>query len=92
VTDKYQGGIEVLVVLLDIVGIVLGRFPLVHRVEVEACIVGLDGLEESSESILDAACSQQSATQGTEVAGRTTWDQFAEVTPRRSFRCLQCHP
>jgi len=51
---EYQGSIEVLVVLLDVVGIVLGRLPLVHRVEVDARIVGLDGLEEGSESILEA--------------------------------------
>ena len=62
-TDEYQGGIEVLVVLLDVVGIVLSRLPLVHRVEVEARIIGLDGLEEGSESILEAGSSQRSAAQ-----------------------------
>jgi len=46
VTYEYQRGIEVLVVLLDIVGIVLGRLSLVHRVEVEARIARLDELEE----------------------------------------------
>ena len=51
---EYQGGIEVLVVLLDVVGIVLGCLPLVHCVEVYARIVGLDRLEEGSESILEA--------------------------------------
>ena len=58
---EYQGGIEVVVVLLDVVRIVLGRLPLVHGVEVEAGIVGLDGLEESPESILEAASAQHSA-------------------------------
>ena len=52
-TYKNQGGIEVLVVLLDIVGVILGRLPLVHRVEVETGIVVLDGREECSESILE---------------------------------------
>jgi len=55
---EYQGGIEVLVVLLDVVGIVLGRLPLVHGVEVNARIAGLDGLEETSEGILEAASGQ----------------------------------
>ena len=60
---EYQGGIEVLVILLDVVGIVLGRFPLVHGVEVEAGIFRLDGLEESSESILKATSGQRSVMQ-----------------------------
>ena len=64
-THEYQGGIEVLVVLLDVVRIVLCRFPLVHRVEVDACIISLDGLEESSESILEATSGHQSETQPT---------------------------
>ena len=76
---KYQGGIEVLVVLLDVVGIVLGRLPLVHGVEVEARIAGLDWLEESSESILEAASGQQLATEATECIERTTWDRFGVV-------------
>ena len=48
--------------LLDEVRIVLGRLPLVHRVEVDARVIGLDGLEERSESILEAASGQRSAT------------------------------
>ena len=40
---EYQGGIEVLVVLLDILHIVLGRLLLVYRIEIEAGVVGLDG-------------------------------------------------
>ena len=39
---------SVLVILLDIVRIAFGRLPLVHRVEVYAGIIGLDGLEEIS--------------------------------------------
>ena len=60
-THKNQSGVEVLVILLDIVRIVLHRLPLVHRVEVEARVVGLDGLEERSECILEATDVQQSA-------------------------------
>ena len=84
---EYQSGIEVLVVLLDVVGIVLGRLPLVHGVEVEARIAGLDWLEESSESILEAASGQQLATKATECIERTTWDRFGAVgTPCRPFQ------
>jgi len=61
-THKYQGGIEVLVILLDVVHIILSRLPLVHRVEVEAGIVGLDGLEERSESFLKTTWAERSAT------------------------------
>ena len=39
---KNQGGVEVLVILLDVVGVILGRFPLVHGVEVETSVVVLD--------------------------------------------------
>ena len=65
VAHEYQGGIEVLVILLDVVHVVLGRFPLVHGVEIDAGIVGLDGLEESSEGILEATFGQFSAMQAT---------------------------
>ena len=54
-THEDQGGIEVLVVLLDVVNIILCGFPLVHRIEIESGIVVLDGLEECSECILEAA-------------------------------------
>jgi len=39
--DEYQGGIDVLVILLDIAGIALGRLPLVHHVEVDTRVTGL---------------------------------------------------
>ena len=57
-TYENQGGIEVLIVLLDIVCVILGRLPLVHSVEVGAGVVGLDGLEESFESILKTVTGQ----------------------------------
>ena len=61
-THENQCSIEVLFVLLDIIHVVLGRLPLVHRVEVEARVVGLNGLEERSESITEAMSSKRSAT------------------------------
>ena len=45
--DKYQGGIEVLTVLLDIPRIALGRLLPVHHLEVDGGIISLGGLEES---------------------------------------------
>jgi len=57
-THKNEGSVEVLVVLHDIVCIVLHCFLLVHRIEIDARIVGLDGLEELSEGILEAASAQ----------------------------------
>ena len=42
-THKNQDGVEVLVILLDVVHIILlGRLSLVHGVEVDAGIVGLE--------------------------------------------------
>jgi hypothetical protein len=85
---EYQGGIEVFVVLLDVLRIVLGRFPLVHRVEVDAGIISLDRLKERPESILKATSSQRSDDARNRSRRRTTWNQFAEVGARcRSF----CH-
>ena len=58
VTHEYQRSIEVLVILLNVVRIVLHCLPLVHGVEVESRIVGLDGLEKGPESILEATFTQ----------------------------------
>ena len=52
-TYKNQGGIEVFVVLLDVVGVVLCRLPLVHCIEVKTSVLVLDRLKERSESILE---------------------------------------
>ena len=60
-THEYQGGIEVLVVLLDVVRIILSRFLLVHRVEIESRVIVLDGLEERSESIFKTVIPLRSA-------------------------------
>ena len=62
-THEYQGGVEVLIILLDIVHAVLGRLLLVHRIEVEARIIGLDGSKESSENILEAVFGQRLVAQ-----------------------------
>ena len=54
VTHENQGGVEVFIVLLDIVGIIFGCLLLVDGVEVDTRVVGLDGLQERSESVLYA--------------------------------------
>jgi len=73
--DKRHTNIKVvLVVLLDVVGIILGRLPLVHGVEVDTMFTGLDWLEESSESILEATSGQQSVAKATRRVERTIWD------------------
>jgi len=64
-TYEYQGGSEVLGVLLGEVHIELGRLPVVHRVEVDAMVTGFDGLEEGSESILETTSGQRSAAKET---------------------------
>jgi len=92
-THKNQGGVEVLVVLLDVVHIVLGRLPLVHGVEVDTGIIGLDGLEEGSQGVLETTPSQRSETQTMEGVTRTTLDRFlAAGIPFRSFRSFQHSP
>jgi len=53
-TYEDQRGVEVFVVLLDIVRVILGRLLLVHRIEIETGVVVLDRLEERPESILEA--------------------------------------
>ena len=60
-TYEYQGCVEIFVVFLDVVRIVLGRLPLVHRVKVNARVVCLNGLEERSESVLEATSGRRSA-------------------------------
>ena len=79
-THENEGGVEVLVVLLDVVRVVLHRLPVVHRIEVEAGIVGLDGLEECPESILQATFGQRPKRCSILWrVGRTTLDLFSAV-------------
>ena len=88
-THEYQGGIEVLVVLLNVGRIVLGRLSLVHRIEVEPRIVVLDGLEKHPKGILETTISQWSARQTMWSVELTTLDQSANMgAPFRSFRTV----
>ena len=50
-THEYEGGVEVLIVLLDVVHIVLVRFLVVNSVEVKSRIICLCGLKERSKGI-----------------------------------------
>ena len=49
-----QGGIEILVVLVQVLGIILHSLSFVHRIEIELGVVILDGLEVDPEGLLDA--------------------------------------
>jgi len=60
-TYENQCSIEVVIVLLDVVGIILCGFLLVHSVEIEAGVIGLYGLQEGPESILYALFDIQSS-------------------------------
>ena len=94
-THKNERGIEVLVVLLDIVHIVLGCLLLVYRIEIETGVVVLYGLEERSERILETTLplSQRSATQLLQHVERTTSDRFAMVgILSRHIHLFQCPP
>ena len=92
-THKNECGIEVFVILLDVVHIVLGRLPLVHGVEVDTGIIGLDGLEERSQGVLEATPSQRTATQTMEGVKHTTLDRFVTVgIAPHSFRSFRYHP
>ena len=72
-TYEDQGGVEVLVVLLDVVCIILDRLPLVHRVEIEAGVVVLDGLEECPESILEATFIQRYVVEAMHISNVPLW-------------------
>ena len=72
-----QGGVEVLVVLLDVVRVVFRCLPFIHGVEVESRVVSLDGLEEGPESILEAASGHQSTTKAMWRNLHTTLDRFS---------------
>jgi len=72
-------------------------YPLVHRVEVDAEIIGLGVrcmmCREKPLSILKAMPSRRSATQQTEVDKHTTSNRFAAVgTPFHGFRLFQRPP
>lgn len=76
---EYQGGIQVLVILLDVVRIVVSRLPLVHRVEIEPGVVVLDGLEERPEGVFQTAFIRRSAMQAVEFVDRTRTYQVGSI-------------
>jgi len=53
-TYENQGGVQILIVLLHVFGIVLHRLPLVHGIEIDLRVIVLDGLEVHPEGLLDA--------------------------------------
>ena len=53
-THKNQGGVEILIALLHVFGIVLHRLSFVNGVEIEVGVVVLDGLEVHPQALLDA--------------------------------------
>ena len=53
-THENQGGVEILIVLMYVLGIVLRRLSLIHGVEVKLGIIVLDGLEVHPQGLLDA--------------------------------------
>jgi len=55
-THENQGGVEVLVVLLDVVRIILRCLLLVHGVEIETGVVVLDWKEKRSKCLVNATC------------------------------------
>ena len=64
-THENQGSVEILVVLLDVVGIILGCLLLVYRIEIKAGVVILEGLEKCSEGISETTIARWSAMRAT---------------------------
>ena len=52
-THENQGGVEVLIVLLHVFGIVLRRLSFVHGIEIEFGVVVLDRYEEHPQGLLE---------------------------------------
>ena len=52
-THKNQGGVEIVVVLLHVIGVILRRLSFVHCVEIKPGVVILDRLEVHPEGLLD---------------------------------------
>ena len=74
-THEDQGGVEILVVLLHVVGIVLRCLSFVHRVEVKPRVIVLDRLEEHPQGLLDAIWSRFNGPRNRIYISRTTGDQ-----------------
>ena len=60
-THENQGGIEIFIVFLHVVGVVFHRFSFVHGVEIKPGVVVLNWLEEHPQGLLDAIWSQLAA-------------------------------
>lgn len=74
VVHKYQG-FEGFVALRDVGYVVLSRFPLVHRIEVQVRFVVLTGgLEGLSESTFETVVTQWSEVEALWCVGRTALD------------------
>jgi len=86
-TYENQGGIEILVVLPDIVRVIFSCLFLVRCIEVKTGVVGLDGLKEYPESILEAMSVERPTTQPTQDTRRTILGQFGVVeSPFHPYR------
>ena len=57
-THKNQGGIEILIILLHVIGVVLHRLPFVHGIEIKLGVIVLDWLEVHPERCLNANWNQ----------------------------------
>ena len=53
-THENQGGIEIFVVLLHVLGVILHGLSFIHRIEIELGVVVLDGLKVDPEGLLNA--------------------------------------
>ena len=53
-TYENQGGIEILVVLVQVLGVILHGLSFIHRIEIELGVVVLDGWEVDPEGLLNA--------------------------------------
>ena len=53
-THENQGGIEILVVLVQVLGIILRGLSFIHRIEIVLGVVVFDGLEVDPEGLLNA--------------------------------------
>ena len=58
-THEDQGGVEILVVLLHVLGVVFHCLSFVHGVEIKLGVVVLDRLEVHPEGFLDAVARSQ---------------------------------
>ena len=53
-THENQGGVEILVVPVHVLGVILQSLSFIHRIEIELGVVVLDGFEVSPEGLFKA--------------------------------------